>query len=240
LIPLPPVPPSLDAAGNPIVDAAGNAVYATQGDALAASEQIANPNGVAPASAAGKTDWSNFSNDPLGTVGSALSNNAGLALQAGGMGLNLLRQQNSGLPSVSGLTSTLQGQAGTLNNQGQQLQSYLQSGTLPAGVQQNINQASQAAKATIRSQYASRGMSGSSAEAQDLASVDERAQSQGSQIAMQLLSQGVNEVNLSDQIYGQLLNQSVAADNALSSSISNFASSLVPKPTTGVTINTTG
>lgn len=110
------------------------------------------------------------------------------------------------------------------NQQGQQLQSYLQSGTLPAGLQQTLNQATEAAKATIRSKYAAMGSSGSSAERDELAAVDANAVGQGSQLALQLLQTGINETGAASTLYEQLLKSSESSEGGLNSAIANFAS----------------
>lgn len=120
----------------------------------------------------------------------------------------------------------LQGEAGQLAGQGKELAGYLQSGTLPPGVQGGITQATQAAKAQIRSQYASRGMSGSSAEQADLARADQSAQTQGAEIAIQLLQQGVNESGLASRLYEQILQNSMEKDKELGASFTNFAQAL--------------
>jgi hypothetical protein len=148
--------------------------------------------------------------------------NLGPAAALGGIGLDLLRG-NTPVPGQSALSA----QAAQLASQGQKLQSYLDTGTLPAGVSQSINQATQGAKAAIRSRYAAMG-GDTSAMAQDLANVDQIAAAQGSQIAINLLNQGVSETSLSSQIYGQLLNLAVANNQALGNAIGTFAKSLTP------------
>lgn len=110
--------------------------------------------------------------------------------------------------------------------QGQQLQSYIQNGTLPPGAQAGIDQAKNAAKAAIRSKYASMGMSGSSSEQQELSAVESRAQAEGEQQALQLLNTGINESNMSSQLYEHILNNTMQNDQALSSAVSGFAGSV--------------
>jgi hypothetical protein len=116
----------------------------------------------------------------------------------------------SSLPGqVAPNQTALANEAAGLNTQGQALANYLQTGTLPPGVQQSINSASAAAKAAIRSRYA--GMGGdTSAMAQDLANVDNMAVSQGATIATSLLDKGITEQNLASQIYSALVGQSNA------------------------------
>jgi len=150
--------------------------------------------------------------------GSMLGGILKTAIGAAPLAVDLLR----GNQPVSG-----QAQIGTsaaqLSAQGTQLQSYLQTGTLPPGAQASINQAVAASQASIRSQYASMGMSGSSAEAQDLANAQTAGVSQATTMAQSLLSTGLQESQMSDQLYQDIMNQALQQDNQLSSAIGTFA-----------------
>jgi hypothetical protein len=141
-----------------------------------------------------------------------------LALSAGGLLSSVL--QGDKKPAYQGQVSA---EAAQMSAQGQELQSYLTSGTLPPGVSAGLASANSSAAATIRSQYASRGQTGSSAEAQDLANLNATTVSQGAQIASNLLQQGVSENEFSAQLYQGLMDASVKQDAALSASIANFA-----------------
>lgn len=136
------------------------------------------------------------------------------------VGLDLLKGQQA-LPGENALKA----QASQLASQGTQLESYLQSGTLPPGVSQSLRQAADSAKAAIRSKYAQSG-GNSSAMEQDLASVDTIAATQGATIAQQLLSQGVSETGLANNIYSALMAQATQQDAALSQALGGFATSL--------------
>lgn len=169
----------------------------------------------------------------------------GPAVSLGGLGLDALRSfaPLPGQQQISTAAADIGSQAAGLSTQGQQLASYLQSGTLPPGVQNSLNVAGEQAKASVRSQYAARGMTGSSAEAEDLAAVDQTVAQQGTQIATNLLQQGISEqqgginaLGLSADLYQQILNTALQRDQALGSAIGNFASSLVPR---SLTINPT-
>ena len=120
-------------------------------------------------------------------------------------------------------TKELKGQASDLGALGKQNASYLSTGTLPAGVQTGINQATQSAIAAIKSRYASVGMSGSSSEQSDIANAQANAQAQGAQIAMQLMQQGASEMQMSSQIYESLINNTMASDKEFASSFTNLA-----------------
>lgn len=169
---------------------------------------------------------------------SGLTSNPLALLGIGALGYNLLSQPS--LPNVKSEIGPIQGTAGNLTAQGTQLASYLQSGQLPPGVQQGITQASDQAKAAIRSKYAAMGDTGSSAEAQDLANVDVVAQTQGAGIAMQLLQTGINESQLGAALYTELLNATLNQSNATGAAIANFASAMVPRTVITQPSTTTG
>ena len=148
---------------------------------------------------------------------------AGVGLSALNLGAAALRG-NQTMPGQAQISQT----AAQLGAQGKTLQDYLTNGTLPPGVATSLHSAGEAAKATIRSQYAARGMTGSDAEQRDLANVDTGLVSQGASIASNLLSQGVQESGLAAQLYSTIMNAATQQDAALGQAISGFASSLVP------------
>ena len=159
------------------------------------------------------------------------------------------------MPSPQGLTGNLTGiatpetTAGTslLNTgqgiitQGQGLVQPLASGagpgSLPSGAEAELSQATQSAIATIRSQYASMGLSGSTMEQQAINEVQSNALTQRYNIATQMAQTGLNEINTGEgvtgqgtgalnsasSIYSNLLNQSLQQDEALQQAISGFA-----------------
>lgn len=157
-----------------------------------------------------------------GGISGFLSKNPGLAISGPGLlyqafkGLSPLPEQN-----------ILQAQANQERRQGETLESYAMSGTLPAGLQAGIDQATTAAQASIRSMYAQRGMSGSSAEAQDVASVSARAKAEGAQIALSLMQQGISEEGAANQLYLNLMSGQMQQDQELSNAFAGFATSLV-------------
>ena len=137
------------------------------------------------------------------------------------LALDVLKS-NSAYPGQNNIAST----AASLSSQGQSLASYLQNGTLPPGAQAAINQATAAATASIRSQYASMGMGGSSAEAQSIASAQQAGVTQATQLATNLLQTGISEQQVSAQLYQEIMAQSMQQDQALSQSIGLFASAM--------------
>jgi len=69
-------------------------------------------------------------------------------------------------------------------------------------------------------------MSGSSSEKAALANVDNVAVTQGADIAMKLLQTGVQESQLSAELYNLILQNALGQDQALGSAIGNFATGL--------------
>ena len=190
-----------------------------------ASTGLASANGVetaagATTAAAGAGGGPGAASTGAGLLGS-LKTWGPLALSGGGLLASML--EGSQKPAFEG---QLQSQAAAMANQGAQLENYLTSGTLPPGVQSGLTQAYNSAAATIRSQYAQRGQTGSSAEMQDLANLSSTTVAQGAQIATNLLRQGVSESEFSAQLYSQLMQASMQQDAALSKSIADFSGSL--------------
>lgn len=197
----------------------GTSIPNTTGTAL---PNVGTGNNISGGSAApAGSSFSNFlSNPSLGGFGNFLSKNSNILLPAAGLGFQAIE----GNSPPKGL-GQIEGQAAQLNSQGAELQSYLSSGKLPPGVSSSLKQAGDSAKAAIKSQYAQRGMSGSSAEAQDLANVDNQISTQGTQIATQLLQQGIQETGLSAELYNQIMQSTLSQDKELGTAVANFAAS---------------
>ena len=156
----------------------------------------------------------------LATGADKLLSNPASLLTLGGLGLDLAK----GNTPVKGQNQVSQIAASTLG-QGQQLGSYLTTGTLPPGLQQSIDNAANSAKAAIRSKYAALG-GNSSAMEQDLANVDMQASAQGGQMAIQLLNSGINETQLSAQLYQSLMQNSLQQNGQLSQGVGSLANAL--------------
>lgn len=169
------------------------------------------------------------------TGGNLNKSDLGTILSGGGLLMNVLGGQKK-LPgeaqinrAAGNLEATAAGQAAL----GTQLESFLQSGKLPPGLQTGLRSATEAAKTTIRSQYAQRGMSGSSAEAQDMQNAEDRAVAAGQQVALQLLQQGASMVGqaantegMAAQLYQAILADALNRDHDLGSAIGSFSSAL--------------
>lgn len=221
-------------------------------DPLTAGGTIATPGGgnnisVGAPTINGGIDAGSAINGGITTGASATS---GIAPAPAGGGLgglvknipSLLGVGALGLDALKGnqppkFESQLVAEANAAAAQGKLLQNYETSGTLPPGMQAGINAAQDSAAAAIRSQYSSRGDAGSSAEAQDLSNLGVRTQAQGESEAAALFQQGLSDTQLSDQIYGELMNVQIQQDQQLSASITGMVSALAsmgrPAPVTG-------
>ena len=156
----------------------------------------------------------------FGSLGGILSNPATL-LAGGGLVADVLRG-NSNPPGYQQILDA----ANRTSSQANTMQGYLSSGTLPPGLQTSLDTARADAEAAVRSRYAQMGMSGSSAEAQDIQNLHNRIVSQGADMAMQLYQQGLSETQISTQLYQIIMNEQIAQDNALSSGITNMVTAL--------------
>ena len=166
-------------------------------------------------------DTSGTAASGAGGILGTLAKNPMADISALGMAANLLNGNKT--PAYSG---QLAGAANTLAAQGNQLTGYLTSGALPPGMQDSINRATSAGAAQIRSMYAARGMTGSSAEQQDLQNLQIQAQAQAAQMAEQLYKQGISDMGMSDSLYQQLMQTFNARDTQASNAIATFAGSL--------------
>lgn len=155
-----------------------------------------------------------------GTWETALGQNSGALLSGAGLAGTALMNKST-LPGQKELSNI----AGSLAAQGQSLQEYLKTGTLPPGLQGALDVASNDAVASIKSQYAAHGMSGSSAEQEAIAAAHERAQASASQMALQLLQTGVSESEGASALYQSIMNSALQQDNALGTAIGRFATS---------------
>ena len=159
--------------------------------------------------------------DWLGKAGDKLTSNPGLALSALGLGASALKSGQ-----VPKGYNQLLTQAGALGTQGNALTTGALDNALPPAAQAQLNMASESAKASVRSTYARMGLTGSTMEAQALASVDETTAAQGYQMIQSLYQQGLQTSQLSASLYDQIMQANVSGNNALSGAVGNFAGAL--------------
>lgn len=165
-------------------------------------------------------------------IGKILAENAAYAPTVGAIGYQALSGMDE-LPYSEEMlqqASSLNATALELQRRGLSLTDAMTGGALPAGAQLAIDEAAAGAKASIKSQYARMGMSGSTAERQALEGVDRNALSQRFSLAQQMAQTGIqalgvggNQGGLASQIYGNLLNAQLREDEGLSSAIADFA-----------------
>ena len=217
-------------------------------DAFAAQPSLAGdaagtpPTGTTPASGTGtnpaQSPWQQFKSDPLGTLGngavkSLTSNPLGVAAGVGGLGYAMYQGQKT-----NGNVQAMENQAQAQAIQGQNLESYIQSGQLPAGLAAQMKMAIDSNKARIMSNYAAQGQSTdptkNSALAQDLNTVDMQAQAMQGQIATQLLTSGQSAVNMSDQLYQALAQIDMTQAQNMGKAIASFSASLAGKTATNI------
>jgi hypothetical protein len=177
-------------------------------------------------------------NPSLHGFGDIISSNPAAVVGALGLGYEALSQPK--VPGVSETTNALKGQADQFAAQGAALEGYLNTGKLPPGVQSSVDNATAAAKATLRSRFAAMGLTGSTGEASALAQVDQNAATQVFDIANNLLQTGIKESGLSADIYKSLLGQANAQDQNMSNAIAAFAASMAGGGNKGVNINLGG
>ena len=195
---------------------------ATVGTSLGEGSSGVTAAEIAAGKGSGATAIGNAGAEGFGSsVTNYLAKNPSLLLAGAGLAGNLLMGQQQ--PKFQ---KQLSAEAQNMQAQGQQLASYLASGNLPPGVQAQLNSAHEAAMASVRSQHANRGTSGSSMEAQDLQRINEAVVSQGASIATQLLQAGISEQQMAVGIYNNLMNASLAQDQRMSQAISGFTNAL--------------
>jgi hypothetical protein len=207
-------PPTPVPEGSTVVDSAGNFVnpgdpnYAPTVNSLNATPVVQ----AAPASPG--------TSGVLGSLGISNGQLLGGGIAAAGLGYNLL-QKNS-IPEESNISNL----SNQLQTQSAQLQSYVNNGTLPPGVSTVLTQVQKSMTDQIKAKYAQLGMSGSSAETQDLNNAALQVQSQGATEALNLMNQGVSLTQLSGQLMTTLLNSNTQQNQQTAQSIGNLASAL--------------
>jgi hypothetical protein len=156
-----------------------------------------------------------------GKAGDYLAKNPTAILSALGLAANMMKGQQQ--PKYS---ADLARQAAELNARGAQLEGYLKSGTLPPGIGAALSGAHDSAAASIRSRYANMGMSGSSAEMQDLNNLAQTTVSQGADIANKLLATGVSQQQFASGLYQNLMANAMKQDEQMSNAISGFTNAM--------------
>lgn len=230
----PPIPPALDASGDPILDEYGNPTYADQATYNAAQAQ---GSGIAPAAAPTAANPAAIGpqlGSSGGVLGTGMTGMQAGALGIGGAGLLYNMMQKNSVPGEKALTT----EANTLGSEATQLQNYVATGTLPPGVNTVLQQVQQGMTQQIKARYAALGMSGSTAEQQDLNNATLQVQSQGATEALNLMNQGVSMANLSSNLLQSLMSTNVQQNNQTVQSIGQLAAALAGGGTTTLKVAT--
>lgn len=132
-----------------------------------------------------------------------------MLLGGGMLGLDLLKA-NQKPPGLGPIQALAQQQGAFAKNQGE-LALAEQQGLLPQGAQNMFQGVLNANEAAIRSKYASMGMTGSTAEMQDLAAAREGILGQMQQAGLQMAQEGWANVNQATGYESQLLTESMQA-----------------------------
>lgn len=202
------------------------------------------------------------SGDSSGSGSTGSSGNAGSGINLGSSGnplgiaaagaglLNNMITGNKAVPQSPALNAVGSSAYATGKQQtdaGTALQQYITTGKLPQGYEDQVQQAAQAAKSQIISNYANRGLptdpTKNSALAQELGQVDARLPAAREQLAQGLATTGSGMINtglqatgISSGVYQTLANLENSQNTARGSAIANFASAL-NGGNKGVTLN---
>lgn len=181
----------------------------------------AAPAGASPAASGG------FSLDSLvkGAGDSITKNPLGLGLAGAGLGYNILQGQKT-----SAATDQLKSLADSQGAEGAVLRNYLATGTLPAGLQKSVDAAVASNKARIIANYAQRGLptdpTKNSALQQELAGAEQAAILTAAQVGQQLMSAGLSESQMSNQLYTRLQQIDQTQSENIGKSIASMAAAL--------------
>jgi hypothetical protein len=151
--------------------------------------------------------------------GDVLKNNANWLVPAGMLGATALKsqQQIPGLNQLKSNAAQMAGQAGPL------MDPLLRGGALPSGAEAGLAQGKAAMEASIRSQYAKMGLSGSTMEAQALAAIPGQIQAQKFQMATSLYQQGLATLGVSDAETQNIMKLQLGQDQQLTDALARIA-----------------
>ncbi len=215
----------ISATGAPIQTAGGT----VQSGATTAAPKVPTPSPVGGGGPGSSGSFSDF-----------LKENKGLILPGAGLALSLASYERGG-KKAEPQTANLTGVADALKTSpsGQAADTLatnlipsVETGKLPPGAEMNVSRALSDAQASIKSKYASMGMSGSTVEAQELSQAAARAEEMRFSLANQLTQTGLaaagvksSDLASSAAIYEAIMNQQLQSDSALTNALARFAGS---------------
>jgi hypothetical protein len=152
----------------------------------------------------------------------------GPLLGMGATGAGVLKQllQPGGVEALSPLQ---QEQLNLMRQQQQTAQQYM-TGQVPAEMQQNLMNQTKARITAIKDKYAKLGMSGSTAENQDLAAAQAQATQQLGQMQAQMIQTGAQMMGLPAVAISRLTAQQDAQSAAFNAALARFIASMAGRP----------
>lgn len=140
-------------------------------------------------------------------------------LVAAGVGVNGLIKGNGGVPNGGAQTAIAQQQAAA----GAPLINAMNTGELPPGQEQQVDQQLQAQIAQIKAKYAQNGLSGSTMEQQDIQAAQNASTAQRASMAQQAVQTGISLLGGAQGGYNNLAVQQQALDKEEQEAISSLA-----------------
>ena len=216
-IPRPPAATSVPASASPINPQ-------DMGPAYLGGTTPLEPPGVDP------TNTPNFFKRLADSIGE-VKKDYGPLFELGSLGVaggGLLKQllQPGGVEALNPLQ---QEQLNMMRQQQQTAQQYM-TGQVTPEMQQNIQNQTQANIQQIKAKYAQMGMSGSTAEAQEIAGAEARGTAQLGQAQSQMIQTGSQMLGLPTQTIAKLSAQQLAQDKDFSDALAAFVGSLAGTP----------
>lgn len=213
--------PALAATAAPTsLTATGAATPAVTGSAVGSAAGVPSTTDAA----ATATDFGGGGDLSGGTLGSKILNyiksNPLAVLSAGAAAYPLL--QGNTVPGLSDLQNSAKLQA----TQGNQMAQALSTGQLPQGAQATLDNAAQAARARVRSEYGSMGLTGSTLEADKLASIDSETASQKFGMLKDVTNSGLTAIGNSDKLLETIMQTEISQDKATADSIARLVAAL--------------
>jgi len=144
-----------------------------------------------------------------------------LQLASLGIGGGSLLKQLLQPGGVEALSPLQQEQLNMMRQQQQTAQQYMQGQVTPE-MQQNIQNQTQANIQQIKAKYAQMGMSGSTAEAQEIAGAEARGAAMLGQAQANMIQTGAQMLRLPTDMIGRLSAQQLAQDEAFSNALAQF------------------
>lgn len=144
------------------------------------------------------------------------------ALLLGGGGILASMMMNNSIPGIGPLNN----EAKLLATGGNESVNALRTGQLPQGAQAGLDQANEAAKATVRSHYGNLGLSGSTMEGQALSEIDQNTASQKFGMLEKVSQLGLSEVGAANDLYKAIMSTELSQDAATQAAVSRIAAAL--------------